>query len=227
MLTHVEMVTRIVVGAALGASIGYERDRHKRPAGLRTHLLVALASATFMVISSQMVFYQNYEEGGLVEVDSSRIASSVVSAVGFLAGGSILRSGLSVQGLTTAAGLWLVTAIGLGAGAGMYVEAVAATVLGLVALSFLRRFEDKDDRSVLRRVTVVTTDVAELNAFFATLRSEGSSVAAIEYDHTVEPDARCSVTFEVTQPVTVRVEDFVRALEQRRGVRRVHVRQNA
>ena len=111
MLTHLEMVTRIVVGAALGGAIGYERDRHGRPVGLRTHFIVSLTAATFMVISSQFVYTQHFSPNDLVEVDASRIAASVVSAVGFLAGGTILRVGLTVQGLTTAAGIWLVTAI--------------------------------------------------------------------------------------------------------------------
>src|ERR1700735_843835 len=122
MLTHGEMIARIASGAACGALIGWERDYHRRPVGLRTHTIVALAAATFMVISSQFVYAQHYGKDDLVSVDSSRIAASVGSAVAFLAGGAILRQGASVQGLTTAAGLWLVTAIGMCAGAGMFVE---------------------------------------------------------------------------------------------------------
>src|SRR6202161_1936150 len=121
MMSHGEMLLRIGVGAALGGVIGYERDLHRRPVGLRTHLIVAMAAATFMVVSSQFVYYQGYGKDDLVTVDTSRIAASVVSGIGFLAGGAILRSGPSVQGLTTAAGLWLVTAIGLCAGSGMFV----------------------------------------------------------------------------------------------------------
>src|SRR5277367_3123749 len=105
MISHAELVGRIAFGAAFGGVIGYERDRHHRPVGLRTHLIVAMASATFMVISSQFVYWQHYSKDDLVTVDSSRIAASVVSAVGFLAGGAILKTGASVQGLTTAAGL--------------------------------------------------------------------------------------------------------------------------
>src|SRR6185312_13987455 len=126
----VELVVRILVGTALGGIIGYERDIHGRPAGLRTHALVALASAT-----------------------------SMVSGIGFLAGGAILRTGFTIQGLTTAAGLWLVAAIGLCAGGGMYYESIAATVIGVVALTMLRRFEDKDDR-VRRRLLLTLTDAA-------------------------------------------------------------------
>src|SRR6204780_2605739 len=92
MLSHAEMLVRIGAGAALGGVIGFERDRHGRPVGLRTHLIVAMAAATFMVISSQFVYWQHYGKDDLVEVDTERIAASVVSAVGFLAGGAILRT---------------------------------------------------------------------------------------------------------------------------------------
>src|ERR1700691_4933710 len=145
MISHGEMIARIAVGAAFGGIIGYERDRHRRPVGLRTHLIVAMAAATFMVISSQFVYWQHYGKENLGEGDTERIAPSVVSTVGFLAGGAILRTGVSVQGLSTAAGLWLVTAIGMCAGAGMFVASAAVTFMGIVALTVLRRFEDKDD----------------------------------------------------------------------------------
>ena len=112
----------------LGGAIGYERDLHGRPAGLRTHAIVALASATFMVVSTRFVYFQHYGKDDLVAIDPSRIAASVVSGIGFLGAGAILREGITIRGLTTAAGLWLVAAIGMAAGGGMYVESLFATV---------------------------------------------------------------------------------------------------
>ncbi|HEY4058088.1 MAG TPA: MgtC/SapB family protein [Kofleriaceae bacterium] len=155
-----ELILRILIGTALGGIIGYERDIHGRPAGLRTHALVALASATFMVVSTHLAYYQHYKPGDFTEIDGSRIAASVVSGIGFLAGGAILRTGISIQGLTTAAALWLVAAIGLCAGGGMYIESVAATIIGVAALTILRRFEDKDDR-VRRRLRLTLSDEAK------------------------------------------------------------------
>ena len=97
---------------------------------------------------------------------------SVVTGVGFLGGGAILRTGLNVQGLTTAAGLWLVAAIGLSAGAGMYTICVASTVLGVVALTVLRRFEHKEDVGLGRKVTLVLDETAPpLQAIIADLDS--------------------------------------------------------
>src|SRR5581483_4619604 len=154
MNTHVELLVRIAVGTLLGGVIGFERDLHGRPAGLRTHMIVALASSIFMVVSTHFVYFQHYGREDLVAVDASRIAASVVSGIGFLAGGAILRNGITIQGLTTAAGLWLVAAIGLCAGGGLYVESVASTLIGVAALTFLRRFEDKDDHRIRRRLTL-------------------------------------------------------------------------
>jgi putative Mg2+ transporter-C (MgtC) family protein len=155
----VELLTRLVVGTVLGAIIGYERRLHGRPAGLRTHLLVALASTTFMLVSTQFVYFQHYGKNDLVTIDTSRIAASVVTGVGFLGGGAILRIGANVQGLTTAAGLWLVAAIGLSAGGGMYGISAAATAIGVAALTVMRRLERKDD-DVVRRKIALTLDEA-------------------------------------------------------------------
>jgi putative Mg2+ transporter-C (MgtC) family protein len=141
MHTDLELLLRIVVAGALGAVIGFERNWHHRPAGLRTHALVAIASATFMVVSYGFHGQGAETMDALARVDESRIASQVVSGAGFIAGGAILRSGPTVQGLTTAAGLWLVTAIGLAAGAGMFVVASSVTLVGVVALWLMRKVE--------------------------------------------------------------------------------------
>ena len=171
MSQNVELIVRILVGTALGAIIGYERDIHGRPAGLRTHALVALASSTFMVVSTHLAYFQGYHQGDFTEVDGSRIAASVVSGIGFLAGGAILRTGLTIQGLTTAAGLWLVAAIGLCAGGGMYAESIAATLVGVVALTILRRFEDKDNRTKRRLTLTLTQEAIATDVLVAKLAS--------------------------------------------------------
>src|ERR1700722_803790 len=136
-----EMLLRMGTGMVLGAAIGYERERTGHPASLRTHLLVAVASATFMLVSTQFVYFQSYGKDDLIVVDTSRIAASVVSGIGFLGAGAILRTGISIQGLTTAASLWLVAAVGLAAGGGMYILAVTVTVASLFGLTILRRIE--------------------------------------------------------------------------------------
>jgi putative Mg2+ transporter-C (MgtC) family protein len=222
-ISHAEMIGRIAAGAVLGGVIGYERDVHRRPVGLRTHLIVAMTAATFMVLSSQFVYWQHYGKDDLVGVDASRIAASVVSGIGFLAGGAILRTGLTVQGLTTAAGLWLVTAIGMCCGAGMYVEGVVVTVFGIVALTVLRRFEDKNIQR--RRVSVVLgAEALGIEAVAEALRSIGASVVEVEYERHIEDEHRKFVlTMDVQLSESVPVPKLLDALESVPGVRRVHV----
>lgn len=121
-----EISLRLLLAAALGAIIGYQRERAHKPAGLRTHILICLGSALFTVIS---------EFGFGASVDTSRIAAGVVAGIGFLGGGAIIRNqeGI-VVGLTTASSIWAIAAIGLAAGAGMYIAAAVATVLVLIVL---------------------------------------------------------------------------------------------
>lgn len=227
MISHTDMILRIAAGAAFGGVIGYERDVHRRPVGLRTHLIVAMTAATFMVVSSQFVYLQHYAKDDLVEVDASRIAASVVSGIGFLAGGAILRTGLTIQGLTTAAGLWLVTAIGMCAGAGMYVEGAVVTIMGIVALTVLRRFEDKDIQR--RRVSVVLgAGTSSVGQIVEAIRAIGAVAAEVEYERHLEDEKKkISVTIDVQLPEAVPVAKLVDAIEVLAGVRRVHVQQNS
>src|SRR5581483_9338337 len=223
MNTHVELLVRIAVGTLLGGVIGFERDLHGRPAGLRTHMIVALASSIFMVVSTHFVYFQHYGREDLVAVDASRIAASVVSGIGFLAGGAILRTGITVQGLTTAAGLWLVAAIGLCAGSGMYVESVAGTVLGVVALTTLRRFEDKDDRVIRRKISLVLGETAPaVSTVLADTESLGATVSQSEYEKQLN-EKRTSVTFHVRFKTGLGTDTLLEAREAQPGVRRVRI----
>ncbi|MFT3699666.1 MAG: MgtC/SapB family protein [Kofleriaceae bacterium] len=216
-----ELVLRIIVGTGLGAIIGYERDIHGRPAGLRTHAVVALASATFMVVSTHMVYFQNYKAGDFAEVDGSRVAASVVSGIGFLAGGAILRTGISVQGLTTAAGLWLVAAIGLCAGGGMYVESVAATIVGIGALTMLRRFEAKDKDMIRRRLHLTVTDQAPAIDVLLDKLLAQNLIATLEgWDGDT---AKRHLTFALRLPAIDGEQRLVTALQSEPGISRMHL----
>lgn len=224
MSLHLELLLRIAVATALGAVIGLERQIHRRPAGLRTHMLVALASSTFMVVSTHFVYFQHYHKDDLVSVDPSRIAASVVAGTGFLAGGAILRTGLSVQGLTTGAGLWLVSSIGLAAGGGMYPVSLGATVIGLVALSVVRRFEGKNDGATRRRRVAVTTvgGADALPGLVAAIQAAGCTVSDAEYE-SVREEGRLTVAFDVDAPSHVSLEALLRTAESQPGVVRVRI----
>ena len=123
-----EMVIRLVIAAFLGAVIGYERARAKKPAGIRTHLMVCMGAALFTVISIW---------GFAGNADPSRIAAGVVVGVGFLGAGTILRQERGVAGLTTAATIWAVAAIGVAIGTGLYVVGAVAAGIVPLALRFL------------------------------------------------------------------------------------------
>jgi len=217
-----DLLLRLVIGTVLGGIIGYERDVHGRPAGFRTHLIVALASTTFMLVSTHFVYFQHYAKDDLVTVDTSRIAASVVTGIGFLGGGAILRTGVTVQGLTTAAGLWLVAAIGLSAGAGMYAVSIVATLFGVVALAVLRRFEHKDDRLLRRKISLVLgAGAPSVPALLAALAGIGVVVSPAEYERRLD-EARVHVTIQAQVPAGGS-DRLVGALESQPGVERVRV----
>ncbi len=124
------LVIRIILSAMLGAIVGVEREIHGCAAGLRTHILVSVGSAVFMITS--VVIAPMYSHLG--DVDPSRIAANVVTGVGFLGAGAIIRYGASIRGLTTAASIWAVAAIGLAAGAGLYLASGVTTVVVVATL---------------------------------------------------------------------------------------------
>jgi len=124
---------RLILSGILGVVIGMERERYNRPAGARTYALVCMGSALIMLISEYM--YEIYPG----KIDPTRLGAQVISGIGFLGAGTILKDGVTVRGLTTAAGLWVMSCIGLATGAGFYSGAVIATVLIYFILLFLRK----------------------------------------------------------------------------------------
>jgi putative Mg2+ transporter-C (MgtC) family protein len=137
-LSLAELAFRIGLAAALGAAIGLERELREREAGLRTHLLVALGAALFTIVSAYAWSDWSFSNRSGIVFDPTRIAAQIVTGVGFLGAGAIIRQGLTVRGLTTAATLWAVAAIGMAVGAGYYAAAIITTVVVLVSLWPLR-----------------------------------------------------------------------------------------
>jgi putative Mg2+ transporter-C (MgtC) family protein len=133
----VDVTWRLLLAAGLGATIGLEREYRRKPAGLRTNILIALGSALFTTMSIAIG-----RDGGTVD----RIAAQIVTGVGFLGGGAILRSGITVKGMTTAATIWVNAAIGMAAGAGEYVIATVSTALTLIVLAVLPPIESYFER---------------------------------------------------------------------------------
>lgn len=137
MITTYELILRLILSAVIGGLIGIEREANNRPAGLRTHILVTLGSALIMLISTHG--FNNLPATG----DPARLAAQVVSGIGFLGAGTILRTGNSIRGLTTAASIWVCGGIGLAIGGGYYVGGLTTAVIVLFSLVSLGVFEKK------------------------------------------------------------------------------------
>jgi putative Mg2+ transporter-C (MgtC) family protein len=140
MLSQWELIARLLLAAALGSAIGWERERLQWAAGLRTHMLVSVGSCLMVIVSA---YGFSAVLGPRVILDPSRVAAQVVTGVGFLGAGSIILRNEAVKGLTTAASVWAVAGVGLAAGAGLYTAAVATTVIILVILAGLKPVEDR------------------------------------------------------------------------------------
>ncbi|AVO33953.1 MgtC/SapB family protein [Ottowia oryzae] len=149
----VRILLRMVLALALGCALGYERESHGKAAGVRTHMLVAMGSALFVLLPEQL---------GVSAADLSRVVQGLVAGVGFLCAGTILKSGASgaeqVHGLTTAAGLWLTAAIGMACGMGLGVTALIATALAMVVFALVPRFNPASEQDKAARPEWRDTD---------------------------------------------------------------------
>lgn len=154
MLSEWELLLRLVLSCVLGGIIGYERQSRRKSAGLRTNVLVCLGSCLIMVMSVEL--YQGVE--GKTNADPARLAAQVVSGIGFLGAGAIMKEGLSVTGLTTAACLWVVAGVGLAVGAGFYAGALMSTALVFVTLGRLSRIDDWVDHEKNLSLNIHTVD---------------------------------------------------------------------
>lgn len=153
---HWELLVRLLVAAILGSIVGAERERLTWAAGLRTHMLVCVGACLFMIVSA--FGFSDILSTPNVILDPSRVAAQVVSGIGFLGAGSILLRGEMVRGLTTAASIWAVAAIGLAVGGGLYVEAVAATIVILIILAGIKPLEDRFQKRHIAHEFLVETD---------------------------------------------------------------------
>ncbi len=149
-ISYQEVFIRLLLAVLAGGLVGYQREKHERPAGLRTHILVALGSTLVMIVSAYGFFGRNF-------ADPTRIASQVVVGVGFLGAGTIIRQGSLVIGLTTAASLWTTAAAGLALGLGWYEVAVFTVFLVFLVLSFFKRIEEKYWRRHLIQLEVTAS----------------------------------------------------------------------
>jgi putative Mg2+ transporter-C (MgtC) family protein len=217
-----ELLLRIAVAAGLSGVIGAERELRERAAGLRTHMLVGVGAALFTIISAygwgDFVF--NRQLGTVL--DPTRIAAQIVTGIGFLGAGAIIRQGLSVRGLTTAAGLWVVAAIGMAAGAGYYSAALITTGVVLVGLGPLRWVEGGFLSRLRRGGRVLEIDLPRdraISRVLSVIEDRRARVNRVEFE---DEETRRQVRVELDVPLGSaqgRLVDDLAALEEVTAVR--------
>ncbi len=214
MLNEKEILIRLVVALLLGGLIGWERELHDRPAGFRTHILVSVGSALIMIVSIGMFYLFQGSDA-----DPGRIAAQVVSGIGFLGAGTIIREGVNVKGLTTAASLWTTAGIGLACGIGMYFSAFVTTGLAFIVLMFLNKLEFKfasrDERKVIEIRAIDRTGL--LGDLGSVLGGNGLNISNITMDHNSEDDL-LRVRFVVYFPSDLNVTHLNELLYKVQGV---------
>jgi len=182
-LSWLEVALRLAIAAGLGGAVGLERQLRERGAGLRTHMLVAVGAALFTMVSAYAWTDWRFSNAEGLVFDPTRIAAQIVSGIGFLGAGAIIRQGFSVRGLTTAATLWVVAAIGMAAGVGYYAGAVATTAIVIVALGPLgilsRRLLPRSERA---RLLVTLRAGATAGSVLDALDRSGAHVRSLEFE---------------------------------------------
>jgi putative Mg2+ transporter-C (MgtC) family protein len=181
-LNWAEALLRLALAAVFGGAIGVERELRDREAGFRTHLLVSLGAAVFTLVSAYAWGDWNFSRASGVSYDPTRIAAQIVTGIGFLGAGAIIRQGISVRGLTTAATLWTVAAIGMASGAGYYSLAAIATAMTLFVLWPLRIVALRlfgGLRAVSGQLLVQLRDGASISSVLARLEAQRAQVQSV------------------------------------------------
>lgn len=220
-----ELTLRIVSAMVVGGLIGLEREFGDHAAGFRTHILVCLGSALIMLLS--IYGFGEFAREPNVQMDPARLAAQVISGIGFLGAGTILRTGLTISGLTTAASLWVVAALGLAVGAGFYYGALLATALVLINLFFLNKLEKYLTRK--RKpidITVVMADSpGSLVPVMETLEHYGVAVNNIyaEPGEGADEESKLRIRVRVKIPNVKKIPYILDALRDSPGVSHVQL----
>lgn len=221
-ITSETIFLRLVFSFLIGFVVGVEREKHKQPAGLRTHILICMGSTLIMLLS---IFvpqtFPEFQNG-----DPSRIAAQVVSGIGFLGAGAIMKFGVNVKGLTTAASIWVVAALGLTIGAGMYMGAIIGTAILLIALVLLDVVGKKVfTNKFIKRLNIYTEgqDVHS-DDFLPVLEKYKIMVRTIDIEHSFEENKiNYSLSIQISEKVTL--TDLTTELGSISGIKRVKLQQ--
>jgi len=213
-----EILIRLSLALIFGAVVGFERERDSQPAGLRTHMILVLGSCLAAIISEEM--------GALFGSDPTRLAAQVISGIGFLGAGAILRLGFNIKGLTTATTLWTMAIVGLAVGFGYYVLGAVTTVFMLIILTVVNVIEKKFVRINMIRNIVV--DVDNYDGVIRTVRKTISNIAEKVNSFSVRKSVRSSrlrITIVAQFRKTESIEDLVEVVSKIEGLRNLKIDQ--
>ena len=219
---HDTLALKLLISSLVGATLGLERFIHGRPAGLRTHLLVCVASTLMMEISVSPSTAFPHEAAALGRfIDPTRIAAGVITGIGFLGAGVIMRSRDTIQGLTTAACIWMAAALGLAVGAGLYWQAIVVNLVSILALIFMKEIEDRLSRDTYRQINIEARDEEELLATIKQLAAAASVRIVGDGYHREKREGVLRIDLMVKMTNEKRAKDFCDALYALDAVRKV------
>lgn len=212
------VIARMILACILGGVIGYERESTNRPAGFRTHILVCVGAALVM-ITSEYIFEQ-YK--GVANIDPARLGAQVISGIGFLGAGTIIREGVTVSGLTTAASLWAVSCVGIAAGIGFYSGAVIATAIIYITLILLKRTEKHITKKRKLSVFYIKTEdlPGQIGIIGCIFGKHNVTIRNIEFIND-EAEKEVLIKFLVRVPASVSRENIMDELQEIDGVKKV------
>jgi putative Mg2+ transporter-C (MgtC) family protein len=209
MIPSWEILVRLLLAVALGGLIGFERESVDKPAGFRTHILVCVGAALFALVSREGFFGSG--------ADPARVASNIVVGIGFLGAGTIWRTGVGVQGLTTAASLWSVAAIGTASGIGFYTGAMGTTAIVIGVLTLMKSVERRLPRRGVGRCVVLMADVpGQLGKIGTALGAVGVNIDRVELTEKINQKVRLDM--QLRMPLRVTRDDVLVILGELEGV---------
>jgi len=221
MISEFEMIIRIILAAFLGSLVGFEREKQNQPAGLRTHIILVVGSTLAMVLSINIpIMYKNIAQNG----DPTRLAAQVISGIGFLGAGAILRFGLNVRGLTTATSLWSMAIVGLAVGAGYYIPAITTTFLLLVILLLVHKIEERlIDSFAIFHLSIKADDSPGLfNRIKEITSSKGSKISAIKIKKNLEEN-KITIDLDIRISRASSLDDLMNNISLIEGIRNFEI----
>lgn len=213
------LIGRLILACILGGIVGYEREHTNRPAGFRTHILVCVGSALIMV-TSEFIF----ERYALrTNMDPARLGAQIVSGIGFLGAGTIIREGFNVKGLTTAASLWAVSAVGIAAGIGFYEGALVATVLIFITLIALKRMEEYFAKKNRYKTLIIQSCnmQGQISIITGAINKRGALIRSMEFINNKE-DGDLLIRLVIKMPWGMDCSSVINDLQNSGGIKKVY-----